>query len=642
MVDKMSRLYDHISGKKEKSLLRRTDELLRKCFGQYYVKTLGQLKYHLRFDRCRIHPVRPGADVKLSELSWNYELPLERKKQPLVSVFLKRTDNPVERRARENIVRRQTYQNIETIWIDNAADIVTLWNAGLEEAKGELIWIPSDEICYDKDFLEQMLRGFQYPSVMLALDSPELPEYTDTFPICVSGTEFAHSKAAGRVILETGHMLFRNAGKVPCEFVSHMKDENILPEILLFLFIQRGGTVACVERHSSRIAVGESVELPQEQYVEQLKKSSRILKQLPGIAMMCYALKTGGGEIFPIYLCNELRKLGAAVTLLNCNLEERDEEIVSLVDKSVPIVNLRNTDCIGDVILRLDCEIIHSHHATVDYAIAQWCRKYPYLGKHIITLHGMYETIAKEDCTRTIAATWKECSRYIYIAEKNLDCFKARGLLEQSRFKKLPNGLPDIEVRPVSREQLRISADAFVFIIASRAIPGKGWKEAVSAIEEARAQTQRELHLVLLGDGPCKGEIEDNVPEYIHVMGTVSNVRDYLAMADSGLIPSYYKGESFPLILIECMMCGKPVIATAIGEIPEMLKNPDGEQAGILIGTDGEGVNVQEITRAMLTIATQPELYERLQGRTKAVAEKFLITTVAQKYMLVYNETRLR
>ena len=54
------------------------------------------------------------------------------------------------------------------------------------------------------------------------------------------------------------------------------------------------------------------------------------------------------------------------------------------------------------------------------------------------------------------------------------------------------------------------------------------------------------------------------------------NVRDYFAASDMGFLPSRFKGESAPLVLIDCLLSGKPVLASDIGEIRHMLDSDDG------------------------------------------------------------------
>lgn len=603
--------------------VRRLDAILRKAGGKYYAATLGRLKYYLRFGRRRLDCVPAGQRAEHPCVPWDYELPMQRSSRPLVSILL--PDSEAYRGASPALrsALSQTYSETEIIWVKESADPIQIWNEGVPRARGELIWLPGN-VPYPESYLEHMVSLFRYSSVMAAVDHPAVRRHVRELPFYLSGYEVSQREIFYGLLSDTGHILFRNVGTVP--------EEGTAPELFLPLFCVRGGIVAYTDGTGER-------NRPEDGYSrEQAAGCLRALSRFPRVVVADYALKTGGGEIFPIYLCNELKRQGVPVTLLNCNLEEREERIAALADTAVPVVNVRHTDDIGNVLLHLGCQVVHSHHAAVDYAIALWRRKYPFLGEHIITLHGMYETIERGDCVRTIRAAWPECSRYVYIADKNLDCFQRLGLDTTERFVKLPNGLPDIPTAPIPRDSLGIPPDAFVLVLASRAIPEKGWAEAVEAVELANRDRETDIHLVLLGDGPCRGQLEGRVPDCIHFMGTVSNVRDYFAMGDAGILPSCYRGESFPLSVIECLMCRRPVIASALGEVPNMLRDASGEPAGMLMELWDGRIDPAALSGQILRLADDSQLYRRLQQNTGSAAQKFAIASVAEKYIALYME----
>lgn len=613
-----------------RQLLRRLDAMLRRAGGKYYIKTLGRLKYYLRFGRRRLDQKSVGRQSDLHCVSWNYELPMQRSARPLVSILLPDSEECRRGTVFLRNVENQTYSETEIIWVKESSDPVRIWNEGISKARGEYIWLPGNA-SHAENWLEHMVSLFHYSSVMAAVDNPAIRSYVQELPFYLSGYEVSQNEIFYGLLSDTDHMLFRNIGAIPGEYTA--------PQRFLPLFCIQGGIVAYSDGCGMEgMEAGAAKCLVNGNNREQAEECLNLLSRFPRVVIVNYALKTGGGEIFPIYLCNELKRQGVPVTLLNCDLEEREERIAALVDPAVPVVNVRHTDAIGNVLLHLGCQVVHSHHATVDYTIALWCRKYPFLGKHVITLHGMYEAIEEGDCERTISATWKECSRYVYIADKNLDCFRKLGLDTTERFVKLPNGMPDIPAVPILREKWGIPADAFVLVLASRAIPEKGWAQAVKAVELANQERRTDIHLVLLGDGPCRQPLEDDAPDYIHFTGTVSNVRDYFVMGDAGVLPSCYRGESFPLSVIECLMCHRPVIASALGEVPEMLRDASGQLAGILIEVEDGHIDPALLSEKILQLADNRTVYRQLQERACDAARKFAIASVAEKYMEVYAE----
>lgn len=392
-----------------------------------------------------------------------------------------------------------------------------------------------------------------------------------------------------------------------------------------------------LERHY--IAHGEVIkDFDLDKYYSIDKIKAEAAKREINIIMAVYALKSGGGETYPIFLANEMKKQGKTVTLLNFNFEESEDRIVDLIDPDVPVVNIKSTDYIGQVLYHLGCEVIHSHHASVDYALAVWIGNNPNLGKHIITLHGMYEAIAPEDCSRVIKKTMKECSKYIYIADKNLECFNSRGMYKADKFIKVPNGLPVIPIEPVEREKISIGEEDFVCVLASRGIPEKGWKEAIEAVNLANEGSGRKIHLVILGDGECRSELEHFASDTIHFVGTVSNVRDYFAMGDLGLLPSKFKGESYPLVIIECLLAGRPVLSTDIAEVPNQIVDEQGNRAGIMVPLKDWEFSVEDMAKEIKELANNEEVYGTLRNNTVTVSKKFDISEIVNKHLALYSE----
>ncbi|WP_251207571.1 glycosyltransferase [Acetatifactor aquisgranensis] len=359
----------------------------------------------------------------------------------------------------------------------------------------------------------------------------------------------------------------------------------------------------------------------------------------PNVLLACYALRSGGGEVYPIHLANELCRQGLAVTLVNFNIEEEEEGIRQLIDNDIPVVTIRSRDYLKQIVTHLGGEIIHSHCASVDEVIAQWRKRDCGFCHHVITLHGMYEAMEREDCDRVIADTWESGAAYIYIADKNLECFRHRGHdTGGGRFAKIPNGLPAITVTPMRRDALGIPGDAFVLVTAGRGIPEKGWKEAVRAVAATDGRCSRPVHLVVVGDGETRAGLEKDAPANVHFVGFRPNVRDYFAMADVGLVPTYFKGESYPLVVIECLMTGTPIIATDIAEVRNQLKDENEDLAGILLPLRDGKIDETDICTAIIKLVDDHEAYMCLKRRTYSACRKFNMSGIADKHLRLYQE----
>ena len=173
---------------------------------------------------------------------------------------------------------------------------------------------------------------------------------------------------------------------------------------------------------------------------------------------------------------------------------------------------------------------------------------------------------------------------------------------------------------------------------AGRGIPEKGWKEAVRAVAATDGRCSRPVHLVVVGDGETRAGLEKDAPANVHFVGFRPNVRDYFAMADVGLVPTYFKGESYPLVVIECLMTGTPIIATDIAEVRNQLKDENEDLAGILLPLRDGKIDETDICTAIIKLVDDHEAYMCLKRRTYSACQKFNMSGIADKHLRLYQE----
>lgn len=617
-------VYSFMTNEKRIAFFRKCDGFLRRHGGRLYLRTLGQLKYRLRFRRNR----KPFREAELAEGEQNfcpmYEKALQGAYRPLVSILVA-SDKGISPGSRAwDTVYRQTYDNVE-ILLPEYGEVLE----GLAHAKGELIWIIEGDAVCSMEFLEKMVPLFRYRSVLTAFSAHRISEprggtVTDALVWYITAFDLLRHMEKGEFsVPPVWGCLFRNGADLADILAEEAPGKR--DSAWLFSLCSRGGVVGCTE------------EVLYQGGANPFQRPEPSAQKAPGIIMACYSLKSGGGEVFSIYLANALKRMGAAVTLLNFGLEEDERQITELVDGGVPVVHLHHTDDIAPVLYHLGGGIVHTHHAVVDYAVSMCLGSNPGLGRQVITLHGMYETISREDCDRVIRTVLPVCRTYAYVADKNLQCFKVRGKYKEENFVKIPPGIPGGKTLPIDRSRLGLGEEDFVFVLASRGIPEKGWREAIQALALAQAKCSRRLQLVILGDGEIRGGLERKAPENVHFMGAVGNVRSYFAMGDAGLLPTMYAGESNPLVVMECLMCGKPMIATDIGEIGNQLRDSRGHLAGMLLTLRQGKVDEAQLAQCMSVLAEHPAIYEQLRQAAGLASEKFDIDRTAAKYLQLYR-----
>ena len=361
---------------------------------------------------------------------------------------------------------------------------------------------------------------------------------------------------------------------------------------------------------------------------------SVVSKSSPNLLMMAYGFCTGGGETFPVELANLMKAKGYNVTYFDCAQEPRNQGVRRKLRSDIPIVS--DISNLEQIVSDFGIDLIHSHHAWVDSTILDIL---PEEGdfKTIVTLHGMYETINSIDLKFILPRLVKRSSRLIYVADKNVSALAAYKGTDEKKLVRIENALSVTEFEPVSRSDLGISEGAFVLVLISRAMEEKGWQEAVEIVSAAREKSEKDIQLVLVGDGPEYDRLGRlQLPAFIHLEGFQGNVRGYFSCSDMGFLPTRFRGESFPMVIIECLQAGRPILASSLGDIPYMLSGSDGP-AGVLFELDGYEINVSLWAEKIAHLASDKIACESLQSRVFSAAQKFDSGVMTRKYDEVYR-----
>lgn len=128
-------------------------------------------------------------------------------------------------------------------------------------------------------------------------------------------------------------------------------------------------------------------------------------------------------------------------------------------------------------------------------------------------------------------------------------------------------------------------------------------KKGLSELVEAGASVRKlhpNLQIYLVGSGPDRNLIAKKIDmfdsmDYIHLQGACApdEVPVWMAAADVVTLPSYMEG--CPNVVLEALACGRPVVATAVGGIPEILN----EDSGCLAAARDAGTLAQALATVL-------------------------------------------
>jgi glycosyltransferase involved in cell wall biosynthesis len=135
--------------------------------------------------------------------------------------------------------------------------------------------------------------------------------------------------------------------------------------------------------------------------------------------------------------------------------------------------------------------------------------------------------------------------------------------------------------RFAARRKLGVDPAAEAIVYIGRMDVRKGLRELVEAAALSHAQ-RPSLCVYMIGEGPDKPLIEtaiqaNNHAAYIHAQPACAfnEVAVWMAAADLVTLPSYMEG--CPNVILEALASGRPVVATNVGGIPEILNGECGE-----------------------------------------------------------------
>jgi starch synthase len=233
--------------------------------------------------------------------------------------------------------------------------------------------------------------------------------------------------------------------------------------------------------------------------------------------------------------------------------------------------------------------------------------------------------------------------------------------LDPARVKVVHNGIDSVEFfpDPSTDALLRhgVGPEVPYVLFVGRMTRQKG----ITYLIDAAREFLPDAGLVLCAGAPDTPEIEREVREKVQELSEQrkgvtmltemlprAEVVQLMSHAAVFVCPSVY--EPFGLINVEAMACGAPVVATAVGGIPEVVEDGETgllvpfEPSGDAFGTPADEARfAADMAEAVNRLLADPELARRYgaAGRERAVAE-FSWSSVAAKTVAVYEEALAR
>jgi len=366
----------------------------------------------------------------------------------------------------------------------------------------------------------------------------------------------------------------------------------------------------------------------------------------------------GGVETQILDLCRLLTRRGCAPRLVTLFFDHelarrlRTLGIEPVILRGAHRYDPRLARRLADELRSHDIQVVHAHgyKATIACALA---RRWYSFGL-IKTEHGLVEGSLRQPWAwlRSRAnhaldswATRRVADRVCYVTDdirRHYDAAHA-GLDRHT----VHNGIDPLEASSYPRPE-DLPADRFQVGIVGRVTGVKGIPFALQALAggepddrdsdgEALAKDERPLCLNIIGSGPATPALEGEalrlgVADRVRFLGFRRNILDYIAHLDALLMPSLHEG--LPYVLLEAMALGRPVLASRVGGLAEVLED---EESGLLCAVG----DVAGLRQALRRVMAEPDLRAKLgQGALAEQRQRYTLDRMGEAYLKFYREVR--
>jgi glycosyltransferase involved in cell wall biosynthesis len=206
----------------------------------------------------------------------------------------------------------------------------------------------------------------------------------------------------------------------------------------------------------------------------------------------------------------------------------------------------------------------------------------------------------------------------------------------------IENGVPDQVRQPDLgrrvRHELGMPNGAFLFVAIGNLKPEKGYEDLVDAARRLREGAAGVPFVVAIvgdtSDRPYRERLESQVSRLglesaVRLLGHRSDTPAVYSAADAFVLSS--RSEGLPMVLLEAMSAGLPIVATAVGGIPAVLER---SAAGLLV----EPAHPAALAEGMRRLLSDGRLREELGARAADLARRqYSAAAMAGRYLDLYR-----
>ncbi|MBN1849088.1 MAG: glycosyltransferase family 4 protein [Deltaproteobacteria bacterium] len=290
-------------------------------------------------------------------------------------------------------------------------------------------------------------------------------------------------------------------------------------------------------------------------------------------------------------------------------------------------------------------DIIHTHNSKAGF-LGRLAGKRAGIPVIIHTVHGFAFHDQEPFWRRTLfrvleraASRW--CDKMIFISQPLIDWALKERIVGAEKIVRIYSGIDLGQFKPVSeeakadiRKKWRLNSDDVVIGMVSKLWDGKGHGVLIKAFKDIKKNISN-AKLIIVGEGYRQDSLKTMVHGYglddsVIFTGFLMDVSEIMAVFDVSVLPSFFEGMG--RVLLESMAMGKPVVASRVGGIPELVE----DYVNGLLTPPGDVIG---LSKAIQEVLKNKDLAVQMgeEGRKK-VTERFSAPMMVKDIEKVYLE----
>ncbi len=362
------------------------------------------------------------------------------------------------------------------------------------------------------------------------------------------------------------------------------------------------------------------------------------------IAHLIYSQKVGGSETVAANICSHLdRNCFDPMVLFFYKSHGSMPDILSHLGVPYHGFNICRKNIlfrpflIASLLNRLKIDILHVHHVPLYKGVANGVRFSKVKGV-IVTEHAKF-SISKSLQLQAACKNTAQAVKFFTVVSENLKKYFVEQLdIPSKSIRVINNGIDTKRFSPNGErkkfaEIIPLKNSKKIVINVGRFAEAKDHLTLLSAVHKV-LQKRDDLHLVLVGDGELRSAIEMKIDElglgnHVSLLGSRSDVDKLMPSADIFVLSS--KREGLPMVLMEAMSSGLPVVATDVGGIAELVHN---NVNGALVPPQ----NADSLAEAINTILEHPNKALQMgKSARNLIINRYSLDKISESYAALYN-----